>query len=619
VSVSFLGNSIESWFNVKVDRALDGGIKLGRTALEYLLRDLEKKGQQMAVTLSEQNPNALPLRLNRLREQAGVNEAALFDGRGTVVAFSGGAPGAMRPEPVPAAMIRKARMQQSTSTLESLPEQGLMLRSVVPVNLADGDDPLRVLQLMHPVPKELQEYADIVETGYRDYQERAYSLGSLRRLYGLTLTLTLLLALLSALGLAIVLSEKFAKPLGALAEGTRAVAQGDFSRRAPVQSSDELGVLTDSFNRMTGQLAEARERARQNQEAIETANAFLENLLRNLSAGVLAFDRDFRLRSANHSAAVILQQPLSDLQGYALDEWRQRQPALTAFGHILHEGFAAAEGGQWQTQAEIVVNDNRRTLLMRGTRLEGDLPGGYVVVFDDVSELMQAQRDAAWAEVARRLAHEIKNPLTPIQLSAERLQRKLSDRLAPPDADVLARGTQTIITQVNAMKHMVDDFAVYARQPLPGRMQPVDVHALLLDILGLYEHQRPYVHLQLQADDATVLGEHTRLRQVVHNLLQNAFDAQAEQPEPYIEIRTETRNDMFWLHMADRGTGFPAAMMDRIFEPYVTTKSKGTGLGLAIVKKIMEEHGGRVHIENLKPRGAQVSLEMPLIEATVKL
>ena len=615
VSVTFLGNSIESWFNVKVDRALDGGMQLGRNALEYLLQDLEKKGQQMAVTLAEADSAALSLRLNRLREQAGIGEAALFDQRGNVLGFAASTLAAMRPEPVAAAAIRRARMQQSTTSLDSKAEQGLVLRAVVPVNLADSEDPLRVLQLMQPVPKQLQEYTDIVETGYRDYQARAYSLDALKSLYGITLTLTLLLALLSALGLAIVLSEKLSKPLGILAEGTRAVAQGDFSRRHPVQSRDELGVLTDSFNRMTEQLAEGRERALHNQHEIETANAFLENLLRNLSAGVLAFDRDFRMRSANHSAAVILQQPISDLQGLTFDEWRDRQPALTAFAHVVHEGFAAAEGGQWQRQAELVVHGNRRTLLMRGTRIEDEKQGGFVVVFDDVSELMQAQRDAAWAEVARRLAHEIKNPLTPIQLSAERLQHKLGEKLSTPDAEVLRRGTQTIITQVNAMKHMVDDFAIYARQPLPGTMQTVDVHVLLLDILGLYEYQRSFIHLDLAAGTSTIHGEPTRLRQVVHNLLQNALDAQADKIEPRIDIRTEIRDDLFWLHIADQGSGFPAAMIDRIFEPYVTTKPKGTGLGLAIVKKIIDEHGGKVQIENSAPIGAKVSIALPPIAA----
>jgi nitrogen fixation/metabolism regulation signal transduction histidine kinase len=597
VSVTFLGKSIESWFNVKVDTALDGGMKLARSALDYLLQDLEKKGQQMTVTLAEGDATILPARLNRLREQAGIAEVALYDLRGNVLMFSTDSISVMRPEPISTAAIRRARLQLSTTALDSLPDRGLVLRVVLPLNSANPDEPLRLMQLLQPVPRDLQESADIVESGRRDYRERAYSLGALKDLYGLTLTLTLLLALLSALGLAIVLSEQLSKPLGALAEGTRAVAQGDFSRRVLVKSRDELGVLTDSFNRMTEQLEDARDRAQLTQYEVEQANAFLENLLRNLSAGVLAFDRDFRLRSANHSAAVILQQPLTDLVGMTIEEWREEQPSLTAFAHILHEGFAIAEGGQWQKQAELVVNGNRRTLLIRGTRLEGDTPSGFVVVFDDVSELIQAQRDAAWAEVARRLAHEIKNPLTPIQLSAERLQHKLAVHLGTQDAEVLARGTQTIITQVNAMKHMVDDFAIYARQPLPGTMQPVDVHQ------------------DFAARDATVLGEPTRLRQVVHNLLQNALDAQADKPDPRIDIRTENRDDMFWLRIADRGTGFPATMIDRVFEPYVTTKPKGTGLGLAIVKKIVDEHGGRVHIENSAPTGAQVSIALPPIAA----
>jgi nitrogen fixation/metabolism regulation signal transduction histidine kinase len=616
VSVAFLGNSIESWFNVKVDRALEAGMQLGRNALDYLLQDLEKKGQQIAVSLSEPDGTAISIRLDRLREQAGVAEAALFDLRGNVMAFSSSTIGSMRPQSVPPPAIRRARTQVSTTSLDSVPEQGLVLRAIVPVNVVDGEDPLRVLQLMQPVPRGMQESTEVVESGYRDYQGRTYSLGALKDLYGVTLTLTLLLALLSALGLAIVLSEKLSRPLGVLAEGTRAVAQGDFSRHHPVQSSDELGVLTDSFNRMTRQLAEGRERDLSYQHQIENTNAFLENLLRNLSAGVLAFDRELRLRSANHSAAVILQQSMVELVDLRLDEWIAREPALTAFTHLIHEGFAGAVAGQWQRQAELIVAGNRRTLLMRGTRIEdADSEGGHVIVFDDISELAQAQRDAAWAEVARRLAHEIKNPLTPIQLSAERLQHKLGAKLAEADSEVLRRGTQTIITQVNAMKHMVDDFAIYARATAPGKMQAVDVHELLHDILGLYEHQRPYIHLDLESRDPLVTGEPTRLRQVVHNLLQNALDAQAEQPDPRIDIRTENRDGSFWLHIADQGTGFPPAMIDRVFEPYVTTKPKGTGLGLAIVKKIIDEHGGKVHIENKAPTGAQVSIALPPIAA----
>ena len=425
------------------------------------------------------------------------------------------------------------------------------------------------------------------------------------------MTLTLLLALFTSLGLAVVLSEQFSRPLGLLAEGTRVVAQGDFSRRHPVQSRDELGVLTESFNTMTAQLAEAQQKAEESRRAIETTRAYLESILGNLSAGVLAFDDAFRLRTANPSAAVILQQPMADLVGVPLADWSRRLPALAAFADLVADGFRTGREGQWQQQAEILVSTHARVLLLRGSRLPGEPVPGCVVIFDDVTELAEAQRDAAWAEVARRLAHEIKNPLTPIQLSAERLAVKLAGRLAGADEEALVRGTQTIVAQVTAMKHMVDDFAIYARQPRPGRMQPVDVNALLLDVLALYENLRPHVRLKLVDDNPVIHGEPTRLRQVFHNLIQNAVDAQADIEDPEYDIHSELRDGELVLSIADRGSGFPPGILRHAFEPYVTTKSKGTGLGLAIVKKIIDEHRGRVTIENRQPRGAVVTLFFP--------
>jgi len=428
----------------------------------------------------------------------------------------------------------------------------------------------------------------------------------------MTLTLTLLLALFSALGLAVVLSEQFSQPLGLLAEGTRAVAQGDFSRRHPVQSRDELGVLTESFNTMTAQLAEAKQKGEESHRAVETTRAYLESILANLSAGVLAFDNAFRLRTANPSAAVILQQPLADLIDVPLADWGRRMPALGTFASLVAEGFRTGRDGQWQRQAQLAVSNHTRALLMRGSGLPGEPAPGCVVVFDDVTELADAQRDAAWAEVARRLAHEIKNPLTPIQLSAERLAVKLSGKLDAADEEALLRGTQTIVAQVAAMKHMVDDFAIYARRPRPGRMQPVDINALLLDVLGLYENLRPHVSLKLVDDNPIIQGEPTRLRQVFHNLLQNAVDAQADSATPAYDIAVEIRGRELALSIGDRGSGFPEDMIRRAFEPYVTTKAKGTGLGLAIVKKIVEEHHGRVTVENRPQNGALVTLYFPL-------
>ena len=612
VSVQFIGRSIESWFDVRVDRALEGGLNLGRNALDYLLNETTNKATQIAQSLAD-SPGNLSGALNRAAEQGNVYEAALFSPTGSVLAVAGVGGSRATPEPPPAAALRLARLQQPYSKIEQSPDGGLVLRAVVPVNTQDSLNPLKLLQVTEPVPKPLAQDAERVQAGVRDYQELSFSRNALKRLYALTLTLTLLLALTSALGLAVVLSERFAAPLGLLAEGTRAVAQGDFTRRQPVVSRDELGVLTESFNTMTAQLAEAQGKAEESRRATETTRAYLESILGNLSAGVLVFDERHRLRTVNPSAAVILQQPLADLTGMALADWGKRLPALAPIAELVAEGFRGSRDGQWQREADLNVANLSRTLLMRGTRLPGTTTtGGYVVVFDDVSELVQAQRDAAWAEVARRLAHEIKNPLTPIQLSAERLVVKLESKLDGADAETLRRGTRTIVSQVGAMKHMVDDFAIYARQPRPGQMQSVDLTALLLDVLALYDNLGPHVALSLPDAPLHIQGEPTRLRQVFHNLISNAVDAQADVPDPRIAISLSASDGEVTLAFTDSGPGFAEDVLSHAFEPYVTTKAKGTGLGLAIVKKIIEEHGGRVVLANSPDGGARVSLVFPL-------
>ena len=612
VSVQFLGKSIESWFDVRVDRALEGGINLGRSSLDYLLKETTNRATQVASALAETAGNAGPA-LNRAVEEAGIYEAALFSTSGNVLAVAGMGGLTATPEPPPAHALRRARLQQTYAEPEQTTDSGLVLRVVVPVNSRDRLDPLRVLQVIEPVPKALAQDMEKVHAGARDYQEISFSRTALKRVYALTLTLTLLLALTCALGLAVVLSERFAAPLGLLAEGTRAVAQGDFTRRQPVTSRDELGVLTESFNTMTSQLADAHTKTEESRRAIETANAYLESILGNLSAGVLAFDERYRLRTSNPSAAVILQQPMADLTGLPLAEWGRRLPALSSFAELVADGFRTARDGQWQKEAELTVASHPRTVLMRGTRLPGAPVPGYIVVFDDVSELVQAQRDAAWAEVARRLAHEIKNPLTPIQLSAERLAVKLASKLEGADAEALRRGTQTIVSQVAAMKNMVDDFAIYARKPRPGQMQSVDLAALLLDVLALYDNLRPHVALALPEEPVIIQGEPTRLRQVFHNLLQNAVDAQAGLADPRFAISLSPARGEAVLVFADQGPGFDEEMIAHAFDPYVTTKAKGTGLGLAIVKKIVDEHRGRVLLENTSPRGARVTLYFPAL------
>lgn len=613
MSVQFLARSIESWFEVRVDRALEGGINLGRNVLEGSLKDLTARANDMALALAA-HPAAEHLgAINALREHAGVQEATLFSDRGKVLAFSANERAGVLPEPPGAAALQQIRARQSYSAIEAIPDKGLYLRALVPVPVPSLTEELRVLQLLQPVAPQLAQDAEAVQSGYREYQELTLSRRGLKRLYGVTLTLTLLLALLSAVALAFVLSDRLSAPIGALVEGTRAVASGDFSQRAAVASSDEIGILTQSFNAMTLQLAEARAQAERHQAALIQAKAYLESLLANLSAGVLAFDEALHLRAVNHSAGTLLGVDFTPLVGTAVTRWPMTVPGVAEFGREIAAAFERAGEAEWEQQVERPLQGRTQLLLLRGTRLPRDAEGGCVVVFDDITHLAEAQRTAAWAEVARRLAHEIRNPLTPIQLSAERLQVKLSSKLEEADAEVLARSTQTIINQVAALKSMVDAFSQYARTPEPS-IRELDLNALTREVLTLYEASLGgVVRMELAPALPPVVGDAAQLRQVIHNLLQNSQDALAESGEPRIIIASGTEGDRVRLTVTDNGTGFSEQVMQRAFEPYVTTKPRGTGLGLAIVKKIIEEHGGTAMIENIAPRGARVIIQLPAV------
>jgi PAS domain S-box-containing protein len=609
VSVQFLAKSIESWFEVRIDQALEGGLHLGRNALDNMLKELDAKAQTMALAISARPPAEHLTVLNRLREQGGIQEAALFTSRGRVIAFSGNERVGMIPESPTAAAMQKVRLQQTYSAIEALPDRGLYLRVIAPVNMLELTEDTRVLQLLQPVPPQLAEQAEILQAGYREYQELQLSRRGLKRLYGITLTLALLLALLSALAAAFLISDRLSAPLNLLVEGTRAVAQGDFTQRTPVASRDELGTLTQSFNRMTVQLADARAQADRNQAEVAQAKTYLESILANLSAGVLAFDGQLRLRAANPSAAHILGMDCAPLIGRDLAEWIAHDASLALLAHTIATAFDNNEG-EWAQQIERVAKEGSQMLLLRGTRLSALTDTGYVVVFDDVTHLLQAQRDAAWAEVARRLAHEIKNPLTPIQLSAERIQMKLAPKLGPAEAEMLTRSTETIVNQVAAMKRMVDAFSQYARTP-EATMRALDFNALVREVLTLYESLGSRMHLDLSEALPGIVGDASQLRQVIHNLLQNAQDALGDTAQPAIVISSEAVNGNVRFSVTDNGSGFPEALMKRIFEPYVTTKPRGTGLGLVIVKKIVEEHHGEVTIANVAPHGARVTITLP--------
>ena len=607
MSVQFLARSIEAWFQIPVDKALEGGINLGRGMLDMMLRDLDNKADAMALDLSARPPAEHPSALNTLREQAAVQEATLFDLRGNIIAVAGNVGVELMP-PLPGAnALRELRSRRRYSAVESIPGKGLYLRVLVRISMMSLADESRILQVLQPVPKQLAQDAEALQSGYREYQQLALSRRGLKRLYGVTLTLTLLLGLLSAAALGFLLSA----PLGVLVEGTRAVAQGDYSQRAAVASRDELGVLTQSFNSMTLQLADARAAAERHEAELAQAKAYLEGIVANLSAGVLAFDDAMELRAANRSAGAILGVDFGNIMGAPPERWTEIAPGLSELARTISRAFEDAGDREWSQQVERRSRNSRQLLHLRGTQLPQGTERGYVVVFDDITHLAEAQRAAAWGEVARRLAHEIRNPLTPIQLSAERLQLKLGTKLDGSDADVLSRSTQTIINQVLALKNMVDAFSQYARSP-EGAMRELDINALVQEVLVLYEASLGRaVRLELAPGLPPVLGDAGQLRQVMHNLLQNAQDALVDTPQPQVVVASSVVDRTVQFTFTDNGCGFPEDLMERAFEPYVTTKPRGTGLGLVIVKKIVEEHGGVVTIANVAPRGAQVTVRLP--------
>ncbi|HEX6733831.1 MAG TPA: ATP-binding protein [Azonexus sp.] len=609
VSVQFVTRSIESWFDVRVEKALESGLQLGRSALDSLLADLGDKGRSMAGELSDIQEASRRSALLRLREERGVQSAALFSVGGQLLSSASADLSSLLPELPSQAQLKQARSAQALTTVEGAGGQ-LFLRVLVPVAARDMFDEPRILQLVHPVPDSLAHDAEAVQGVYRDYQELQLARQGLTRIYALTLTLTMLVSLFGAFALAYLMARRLAAPLYILAEGTQAVAQGDFSPRQAVYSGDELGVLTQSFNQMTRQLGEARRDTERHRAELESARGYLESILANLSAGVLVFDRSFVLRTVNEGALTILADNFAGLIGLPPESWSRQQ----AFGEFIRAQFAATDEAEWQAQLELErANGMPQVLLLRGSRLPAGSGGGDVVVFDDVTRLIAAQRSAAWGEVARRLAHEIKNPLTPIQLSAERLQFKLAGKLMNGDAEMLARGTQTIINQVQSMKRMVDDFRDYARLPAPD-VAPVDLNALIGEVLGLYESSAAAIEPQLAAGLPPVLGDATQLRQIIHNLLRNAEDALEGHAGGRIEIVTALAGRCARLTIGDNGPGFPLELLPRIFEPYVTTKSRGTGLGLPIVKKIVEEHLGTIEISNAPTGGARIDIRLPLVK-----
>ncbi len=644
VSYQFVSRSIETWFDVKVEGALEAGLNLGRATLDTLTNEFTLKVRAAAPQLNDVSEGTAGPLLEKLVDQLGAADMAIWTGSGTLIASGGQTRIQLSPDKPSSTQFRAARSDRYVAWIDGLEDAApaasvnARIRVLVPLaSLGLGLNPEpRFLLVSKALPRSLVANALAVDAANREYQERALAREGLKRMYIGTLTLSLFLAVFGAVLLAVVLGNQLARPLLLLAEGVSQVAAGDLTPKLALQGKDELGGLTRSFATMTAQLADARQAVENSMAQVDAARANLQTILDNLTAGVIVLGAQGELLSANPGATRILKAPLAAHHGHTLASIA----GLEEFGQAVQTQFAdflsakqEHEPDHWQQTFELGGShaamhtpfDRALTLVARGAELPGD---SRLLVFDDISEIVSAQRAQAWGEVARRLAHEIKNPLTPIQLSAERLEIKLTGKLEAAEQLILNKSVKTIVDQVDAMKRLVNEFRDYARLPA-AELKPVDLNALVQDVTHLYEAEAQHVpvELELDANCPSVRGDAQQLRQVIHNLLQNAQDAcdsassgnRAVRP---IVVRTVWQEAKGRVRMSvlDHGTGFADAILKRAFEPYVTTKVKGTGLGLAVVKKIADEHGSRVDIANRVVDGAvvgaQVSLSLPVVNSS---
>ena len=614
-SVQFLSRSIDSWFDVRIEKALDDALLLGRSTLEAtkleVIRQARIAGRRIELTTSSVQLYSL---LDRIRETRGFDEMSLHSSTGRILASSSNLSISLVPDAPGEQVLGKVRRDSLYAEFEPTDDGGLRLRVAVPVSGLSVSSPSRVLQILYPLPLRYSRLGESVESASSEYDRLKYLRGPLTLSFVLSLTLITLMTLLMALWASIYLAQRMLAPLRDLAEGTRAVSRGNYDTILPVDSADELGVLVDSFNRMTQEISRAQQNALESQRRAESEHAYLDTVLTHLSAGVLSFNGAQQLRTCNTAAARILGSDLASSIGKPINQLAAGLPGASALFDAIQQGMEKRVP-EWQREVSISGHEGRQILILSGTRVDSDeLDTGHVVVFEDATELLKAQRDAAWGEVARRLAHEIKNPLTPIQLSAERIRNKYLSTLDAEQREILDRSTRTIVQQVEAMKTMVNAFSEYAR-PAPLQRITTDLNQLITDTVELFRSGTTAVTLQVEPDSdlESIEIDPNSFRQVLNNLIINAQDALAGNTGTVI-IRTEydSGTDTVTLTVQDDGPGFDADKLDRIFEPYVSSKEKGTGLGLAICRRIVEEHGGTIRASNAQPAGAAVIISLPL-------
>ena len=614
-SVQFLSRSIDSWFDVRIEKALDDALLLGRSTLEAtkleVIRQARTAARRIEITTSSVQLYNL---LDKIRASGGFDEMSLHSSTGRILASSSNLSISLVPDAPGESVLGKVRRDGVYAEFEPTDDAGLRLRVAVPVSGLSVSSPSRVLQILYPLPLRYSRLGESVESASTEYDRLKYLRGPLTLSFVLSLTLISLMTLLMALWASIYLAQRMLAPLRDLAEGTRAVSRGEYDKILPVNSGDELGVLVDSFNRMTREIGSAQQTALESQRWAESEHAYLNTVLTHLSAGVLSFDGTQHLKTYNAAATRILGADLKGCIGSPIESLARVLPGATALIEAIDLGMKEQISG-WQKEIRISGGEGRHVLICSGTRVDSDdMNAGHVAVFEDATELLTAQRDAAWGEVARRLAHEIKNPLTPIQLSAERIRNKYLSALDPEQRETLDRSTRTIVQQVEAMKTMVNAFSEYAR-PAPLQRVSTDLNQLINDTVELFRSGPNTINLQIEPD--TRLGriqiDPNSFSQVLNNLVINAQDALAGR-EGTVVIRTnqDSKTGGVTVTVQDNGPGFDPHSIDRIFEPYVSSKEKGTGLGLAICRRIIEEHGGTIRANNPQQGGAAVIISLPL-------
>lgn len=615
-AVQFLSRGIDSWFDVQIEQALDDALLLGRSSLESIKLDVVDQLRDDAdkIQRAESNFEVFQL-LDELRQANDFEEMSLHSMSGEILASSSRDSISLIPDVPDERVIRQLRQGKVYSEIEPIAGGGLQLRVAIRMAGRQVGDIGRVLQVLDPLPLRYSRLAESVESASAEYEKLQYLRRPLTFSFVLTLSLVTLMTLLIALLIAIYLARRLVAPLRDLAEGTQAVAQGDYGKQLPVTSGDELGVLVSSFNRMTQEISSAQTAVRNSQFEAEKQSAYLETVLAHLSSGVMSFDGDRQLRTHNAAAERILHTLLGTFVESSIAEMIKALPAAEPLLNMIDQGISD-DVSEWQKEISINSPLGQQTLVCSGTKLSGaETESGCVVVFDDATALIKAQRDAAWGEVARRLAHEIKNPLTPIQLSAERIRRRYLDKVEKDDREILDRATRTIAQQVESMKSMVNAFSDYA-QPVISRPKRLDINTLIRDITELHVAHLTRIRFLFDlADDLPlVMTDPAGIRQVLNNLIINASDALGDKGG---ELKLSTRIDpvkdnLLVLELQDNGPGFPAELLDRIFEPYVTTKTSGSGLGLPISRRIIEENGGTMRATNLPKGGAVVIIQLPV-------